>query len=68
MLTVTPKAKALVQTIVTYSRYGVVDPHIIAKLHPEHSEHHIAFVLEQLAQAPLPDLQQLVKNSGQSCI
>ncbi|MBY7667248.1 MULTISPECIES: hypothetical protein [Vibrio] len=63
MLNIAPEAKTLVQTIVTYSRYGVVEPHIIARLHPEHSEHHIAFVLEQLAQQPFPDLQQLTKTT-----
>lgn len=64
MLIIAPEAQPLVQTIITYSRYGVVEPHLIAAQHPEHSEHHIAFVLEQLAQLPLADLIVLTKNIG----
>lgn len=67
MLTIAPEAQKLVQTIATYSRYGAVKPHIIAAQHPEYSEHHIAFVLEQLAQAPFADLQHLIKNTN-GCI
>lgn len=63
MLTVKEDAKELIETIITHSRYGVVDPRIIASQYPEHTEHHIAFVLEQIAQTPFPDLLQLVKNN-----
>ncbi len=63
MLNIKPEAERLVQRIILHSRYGHVEPSVIASEMPQYSEVHIAFVIEQLSQLPYPDLTRLIKVS-----
>ncbi|WGW01540.1 hypothetical protein QF117_12205 [Vibrio sp. YMD68] len=63
MLDVKPEAKPLVNLIIEHSRKGDVDPEAIALALPKYSAHHVALVIEQLAQLPYPDLTQLIRNN-----
>lgn len=63
MLPVKTDAQQLVLLIVGHARQGVPDPYIIAEALPDYSIHHVAFVIEQLAQLPYPDLSQLIRDS-----
>ncbi len=63
MLAIKPEAKSLVSLIIKHSRQGDIDPVAISSALPEHSTHHVAFVIEQLSQLPYPDLTQLIRNN-----
>ncbi|MCY9855421.1 hypothetical protein [Vibrio mediterranei] len=63
MLPIKPEAKSLVRLIVTHSRFGDIDPKAIANQMPQYSPAYVAFVIEQLAQSPYPDLMQLIKDN-----
>lgn len=62
MLCIKPEAQELLQAILTHSRQGEPNPKIIAQEFTQYSEHHVAFVLEQIAQLPFPDITQLFTN------
>ncbi len=63
MLTIKPEHKMLVDLIIKQSRQGDIDPASVSQMMPEHSVHHVAFVIEQLSQLPYPDLTQLIRNN-----
>ncbi|MEZ8650487.1 hypothetical protein AB6D92_16030 [Vibrio splendidus] len=63
MLTIKPQCKPLVSLIIKQSKQGHVDPISVSQMLPEHSVHHVAFVIEQLSQLPYPDLTQLIRNN-----
>lgn len=63
MLTIKPEHRTLVCLIIEQSRQGNVDPVSVSQMMPEHSAHHVAFVIEQLSQLPYPDLTRLIQNN-----
>ncbi|MBY7810634.1 hypothetical protein KW448_03025 [Vibrio fluvialis] len=63
MLMIKPEHKPLVSLIIEQSRQGNIDPVSISQMMPEHSAHHVAFVIEQLSQLPYPDLTLLIRNN-----